>query len=57
MIELRGYVDPKGNKPFALWLQSLDARAAAKVTIALARITGKLLKLEGCRWRRPGEQD
>ncbi len=38
MIELRGYVDPKGNKPFALWLESLDARAAAKVTIALARM-------------------
>jgi putative addiction module killer protein len=38
MIELRGYVDPKGNKPFAAWLESLDSRAAAKVTIALARM-------------------
>jgi hypothetical protein len=25
MIELRGYIDEKGNKRFALWLDSLDA--------------------------------
>jgi hypothetical protein len=38
MIELRGYIDEKGNKRFALWLDSLDAAAAAKVTIALTRM-------------------
>jgi putative addiction module killer protein len=38
MIELRGYVDENGNKPFASWLEDLDASAAAKVTIALARM-------------------
>lgn len=38
MIELRGYIDEKGNKPFALWLEALNSTAAAKVTIALTRI-------------------
>ena len=38
MIEPRGYIDEKGNKRFALWLESLDAPAAAKVTIALTRM-------------------
>jgi putative addiction module killer protein len=38
MIELRGYVDEQGTKPFAQWLDSLEATAAAKVTIALARL-------------------
>jgi putative component of toxin-antitoxin plasmid stabilization module len=38
VIELRGYIDKLGKKPFAEWLEELDAAAAAKVTIALARI-------------------
>ena len=38
MIELRGYIDEKGNRRFALWLESLDATAAAKVAIALTRM-------------------
>ena len=38
MIEIRGYIDENGNKPFAQWLDALDAAAAAKVTIALARM-------------------
>jgi len=38
VIELRAFVDEQGNKPFAEWLDGLDARAAAKVTIALARM-------------------
>jgi putative component of toxin-antitoxin plasmid stabilization module len=47
-IEIRGYVDEKGNKPFARWLEGLDAAAAAKVTIALARMElGNLSKVEG----------
>jgi len=37
-IELRGYIDESGNKRFAQWLERLDAAAAAKVTIALARM-------------------
>ena len=38
VIELRGYVDEKGNRPFAGWFQDLDAAAAAKVTTALVRM-------------------
>jgi putative addiction module killer protein len=48
MIELRGYIDEKGNKRFALWLESLDAAAAAKVTIALTRMEqGNLSNAKG----------
>jgi putative addiction module killer protein len=38
MFELRGYIDENGNRRFAVWLEDLDAAAAAKVTIALTRI-------------------
>jgi putative addiction module killer protein len=48
MIELRGYIDEKGNKRFAGWLEGLDASAAAKVTIALTRMEqGNLSKVKG----------
>jgi putative addiction module killer protein len=40
---IREYVDERGRSPFAKWFEDLDARAAAKVTVALARIeTGNL---------------
>jgi putative addiction module killer protein len=38
MIELRGYIDGNGEKPFAKWFATLDPRAAARVTTALTRI-------------------
>ncbi len=38
MIDLRGYIDENGTKRFAEWLEGLDALAAAKVTIGLARM-------------------
>jgi len=38
MVELRGYVDGNGHKPFAHWFDALDASAAAKVAIALTRL-------------------
>ena len=38
MIELRGYIDGRGHRRFAKWLEDLDAAAAAKVTIALSRM-------------------
>jgi len=38
VIELRGYIDEKGNKLFAQWFEGLDAVAAARVTTALARM-------------------
>lgn len=37
-LELREYLDAKGWSPFGEWFDALDAVAAAKVTIALARI-------------------
>jgi putative addiction module killer protein len=38
MLMLREYVDARGRSPFAEWFADLDARAAAKITVALARI-------------------
>ncbi|MGO9895561.1 MAG: type II toxin-antitoxin system RelE/ParE family toxin [Bryobacteraceae bacterium] len=46
-MEIRGYIDENGNKRFAQWLEGLDAAAAAKVTIALARMEqGNLAKVK-----------
>ena len=43
MLSIREYVDSRGRSPFAEWFDGLDARAAAKVTVALTRIeTGNL---------------
>jgi putative addiction module killer protein len=38
MIEVRLYVDLAGRTPFARWFETLDAIAAAKVTVAVARM-------------------
>jgi putative addiction module killer protein len=38
MLLVREYVDARGHSPFARWFEGLDARAAAKVTVALTRI-------------------
>jgi putative addiction module killer protein len=32
------YLDPTGHNPFAVWFDGLDALAATKVTIAVARL-------------------
>ena len=34
------YLDAAGNSPFTRWFDALDAQAAAKVAMALARIEG-----------------
>jgi putative addiction module killer protein len=48
MLLIREYVDARGRSPFAEWFEDLDARAAAKVTVALARIeTGNLSNVKG----------
>jgi len=48
MFELRGYIDPKGNKPFAKWFEELDITAAVKVTTALTRMeNGNFSNVEG----------
>ncbi len=38
MIKVREYTDPAGRSPFEKWFAGLEARAAAKVTVALARL-------------------
>ena len=38
MIEIREYIDYHGRSPFGRWFDGLDARAAAKVRTAHARM-------------------
>lgn len=38
MVELRGYIDEKGNRPFAEWFDELDNNAAARVAAAMTRM-------------------
>ncbi len=48
MIDVREYLDTKGNSPYAAWFDSLNAEAAAKVATALARISlGNFSNVEG----------
>ena len=48
MVELRGYIDQQGNKPFAKWFSDLDNNAAARVTTALTRMEqGNLSNVKG----------
>ena len=48
MIEIREYVDTRGNSPFGRWFDDLDARSAARVRTALARMeAGNLSSTKG----------
>ena len=38
LLEVREYLGADGRSPFAVWFADLDATAAAKVTVAIARI-------------------
>lgn len=47
-IAVREYLDERGEAPFAHWLDSLDALAAAKVATALYRLEqGNFSRVEG----------
>jgi putative addiction module killer protein len=47
-MQLLEYLDSSGRSPFRRWFDSLDARAAAKITIALARVEqGNLSNVKG----------
>jgi putative component of toxin-antitoxin plasmid stabilization module len=37
-VQILEYLDGTGRSPFGTWFDALDALAAAKVTVALARI-------------------
>jgi putative addiction module killer protein len=39
-IELREFLDALGRSPFARWFESLNAVAAARVTVGLTRLAG-----------------
>jgi len=48
MLDVREFEDAEGNSPFADWFGGLDAVAAAKVAVALARIgQGNLSNVKG----------
>ena len=38
MIDVREYLDPKGNSSYASWFDHLNPQAAAKVATALTRL-------------------
>ena len=38
MLEISEYVDGRGRSPFGVWFDGLDAKAAARVRTALARM-------------------
>lgn len=38
MLDVREYLDHQGQSPFGVWFGDLDAVAASKITIGIARI-------------------
>ncbi len=38
MVDVGEYLDRQGSCPFAIWFESLDETAGAKVTMAIARL-------------------
>jgi putative addiction module killer protein len=47
-VQILEYLDIAGDSPYRNWFESLDAQAAAKVTVALTRIElGNLSKVKG----------
>lgn len=48
LLDVREYLDEDGTSPFADWFTGLDAIAAAKITVVLARIgQGNLSNVKG----------
>jgi putative addiction module killer protein len=46
-MEIREYLDDSGESPFRGWFDELDATAAAKVTVAVAKLEqGNISKLK-----------
>jgi len=39
MIDVREYIDANGRSPYAAWFDRVNARAAAKVATAVARLS------------------
>jgi putative component of toxin-antitoxin plasmid stabilization module len=50
-MQILEYLDATGLSPYQDWFESLDAQAAAKVTVAVKRIElGNLSNVKGDRW-------
>ena len=48
LLDVREYLEEDGSSPFAAWFARLDATAAAKITVVLARIEqGNLSNVKG----------
>jgi putative addiction module killer protein len=48
MVDVLEYLDRDGKSPFATWLDGLNAEAAAKVTMAVARLRqGNFSRVKG----------
>jgi putative addiction module killer protein len=39
VVEIREYIDAAGRSPYAAWFDSLNAEAAAKVAVAVTRMS------------------
>ena len=47
-IDIREFMDASGRSPFARWFEALNPAAAARVTVALARLgLGNFSNVEG----------
>jgi putative addiction module killer protein len=47
-LQILEYLDPDGDSPYRDWFESLNAQAAAKVTVALTRVElGNLSNVKG----------
>ena len=47
-MQILEYLDPDGESPYRDWFESLNAQAAAKVTVALTRVElGNLSNVKG----------
>jgi putative addiction module killer protein len=40
LIQIREYVDERGKSPFARWFAALDPFVAARITVAVSRLSG-----------------
>ena len=48
MLDVREYLDSDGHSPFGDWFMAMEVAAAAKVTVAIARIgQGNLSNVKG----------
>lgn len=48
LVQILEYLDPDGESPYRDWFESLNAQAAAKITVALTRVElGNLSNVKG----------